>query len=66
MTLSGLSHVRPAVKGASDDQLVRQERLAFRSYAALAQVVEHIIRNDGVRGSSPLSGTTHSSIFRRL
>jgi hypothetical protein len=25
--------------------------------AALAQVVEHIIRNDGVRGSSPLSGT---------
>ena len=26
--------------------------------AALAQSVEHIIRNDGVRGSNPLSGTT--------
>jgi hypothetical protein len=26
-------------------------------YAALAQVVEHIIRNDGVAGSSPASGT---------
>ena len=25
--------------------------------AALAQLVEHIIRNDGVRGSNPLSGT---------
>jgi hypothetical protein len=25
--------------------------------AALAQVVEHIIRNDGVAGSSPASGT---------
>ncbi len=25
--------------------------------AALAQSVEHIIRNDGVRGSNPLSGT---------
>ena len=30
--------------------------------AALAQVVEHIIRNDGVRGSSPLSGTTTFSL----
>ncbi len=29
--------------------------------AALAQVVEHIIRNDGVRGSSPLSGTISCS-----
>ena len=28
--------------------------------AALAQSVEHIIRNDGVRGSNPLSGTTTS------
>ena len=26
--------------------------------AALAQLVEHIIRNDGVTGSSPVSGTT--------
>ena len=28
--------------------------------AALAQLVEHIIRNDGVVGSSPSSGTTLS------
>ncbi len=26
--------------------------------AAVAQLVEHVIRNDGVGGSSPLSGTT--------
>jgi hypothetical protein len=30
----------------------------MRECAALAQLVEHIIRNDGVRGSNPLSGTT--------
>ena len=29
-----------------------------RWYAALAQSVEHIIRNDGVTGSNPVSGTT--------
>ena len=29
----------------------------FRERAALAQLVEHIIRNDGVTGSSPVSGT---------
>jgi hypothetical protein len=28
-----------------------------KGQAALAQLVEHIIRNDGVNGSSPLSGT---------
>ena len=27
-------------------------------HAALAQLVEHIIRNDGVTGSNPVSGTT--------
>jgi hypothetical protein len=27
------------------------------SHAALAQLVEHIIRNDGVAGSNPASGT---------
>ena len=26
--------------------------------AAVAQLVEHVIRNDGVGGSSPFSGTT--------
>jgi hypothetical protein len=30
---------------------------AGAAWAALAQVVEHIIRNDGVAGSSPASGT---------
>ncbi len=29
--------------------------------AALAQLVEHIIRNDGVVGSSPISGTIKST-----
>ena len=29
--------------------------------AALAQLVEHIIRNDGATGSSPVSGTTSFS-----
>ena len=32
------------------------------SRAALAQSVEHIIRNDGVTGSNPVSGTTASSL----
>ncbi len=29
-----------------------------RPEAAVAQLVEHVIRNDGVGGSSPFSGTT--------
>ena len=33
-----------------------------RQWAALAQLVEHIIRNDGVSSSSLLSGTTYKSI----
>jgi hypothetical protein len=33
--------------------------LAFQ-IAALAQSVEHIIRNDGVVGSNPISGTSFS------
>lgn len=33
--------------------------------AALAQPVEHIIRNDGVRCSSHLSGTTFLKIFQQ-
>jgi hypothetical protein len=40
-----------------------------RRIAALAQVVEHIIRNDGVAGSSPASGTIYlqtSPEFRRF
>jgi hypothetical protein len=30
-----------------------------RASAALAQLVEHLIRNEGVTGSSPVSGTIH-------
>jgi hypothetical protein len=29
--------------------------------AAVAQLVEHVIRNDGVGGSSPFCGTTFQS-----
>ena len=35
--------------------LIRRDN---KGWAALAQLVEHIIRNDGVTGSSPVSGTT--------
>ncbi len=38
---------------------------ATRESAALAQLVEHIIRNDGVTGSSPVSGTTPLSLSAR-
>ena len=31
--------------------------------AAVAQMVEHVIRNDGVVGSSPISGTTNTYRF---
>ena len=31
--------------------------LSERRLAAVAQLVEHVIRNDGVVGSSPISGT---------
>jgi hypothetical protein len=29
-------------------------------FAAIAQLVEHVIRNDGVTGSNPVCGTSHS------
>ena len=37
--------------------------------AAVAQLVEHVIRNDGVGGSSPFSGTnkiSNNSIIQRV
>ena len=40
-------------------------RLGFQAQAAVAQMVEHVIRNDGVGGSSPFSGTSSSEKFRR-
>lgn len=39
---------------------------ALASRAALAQLVEHIIRNDGVRCSSHLSGTSFSNRWSKL
>ena len=35
-----------------------QVRIPISRFAALAQLVEHIIRNDGVVGSNPIGGTT--------
>ncbi len=37
--------------------------LARQNRAAVAQLVEHVIRNDGVGGSSPFSGTTSQVLF---
>jgi hypothetical protein len=34
--------------------------------AALAQLVEHLIRNEGVGGSNPSSGTSFLSYFHRF
>ncbi len=38
-----------------------QVRVPVLGLAAIAQLVEHVIRNDGVRGSSPACGTTGHS-----
>jgi hypothetical protein len=35
-------------------------------FAAIAQLVEHVIRNDGVTGSSPVCGTDLSAIQNSL
>ena len=42
--------------------------LTARSYrhAALAQLVEHRIRNAGVTGSSPVGGTTQSQVSETI
>ncbi len=32
--------------------------IKISAYAGLAQLVEHLIRNEGVVGSSPITGTT--------
>ena len=31
----------------------------MHSHAGIAQLVEHVIRNDGVVGSNPISGTNY-------
>ncbi len=56
----------PAKSGAPGRNQILREDACFRPgtlidarlVAALAQLVEHIIRNDGVTGSSPVSGTS--------
>ncbi len=49
------------------DQCERNEPMPIRFIdAALAQLVEHRIRNAGARGSNPLSGTTHFPVSERL
>ncbi len=37
-----------------------------RAGAAVAQLVEHVIRNDGVGGSSPFSGTSFLTIWDEI
>ena len=53
------------LSNADRDQILRDDACLRRGslieaplVAALAQLVEHIIRNDGVTGSSPVSGTS--------
>jgi hypothetical protein len=57
------------VRGAARPRFLRDDAclraaalLMARLVAALAQLVEHIIRNDGVTGSSPVSGTSDHHI----
>src|SRR6476620_11860236 len=38
----------------------RRSRYLKRRFAAIAQPVEHVIRNDGVGGSNPSCGTRHN------
>ena len=45
--------------GADTDNLCLETDPKDRS-AGVAQLVEHVIRNDGVVGSSPITGTTLS------
>src|SRR5215470_13045390 len=44
--------------------LVAKARAQLLSLAALAQLVEHLICNQGVGGSSPSGGTTHAALGR--
>ena len=53
-----------AARASSGESQLRTRREAGNRHAsaALAQSVEHIIRNDGVRCSSHLSGTIHLQV----
>ena len=49
--------IHPRLGERDLDMLSHCQVICFLNYAALAQLVEHIIRNDGVRCSNHLSGT---------
>ncbi len=51
----------PIAGGPRPAGLVFPETRPDKDIAALAQLVEHIIRNDGVVGSNPIGGTTFPS-----
>ena len=56
---------RCPISGAQRFQAIAER--AQRWSAAIAQLVEHVIRNDGVTGSSPVCGTIqHTEIVRLL
>lgn len=38
----------------------------IRACAGIAQLVEHLIRNEGVAGSSPVSGTMNKKHWKML
>ena len=67
--LAGGERESPGESSNADrDQILRDDACLRRGslieaplVAALAQLVEHIIRNDGVTGSSPVSGTIPST-----
>ena len=57
------------IVGTGDDSLVFLRYIAVfavRGLAAVAQLVEHVIRNDGVVGSIPISGTNLVCISNAL
>ncbi len=58
---SPLRDLAPLGKGAPCPGMVLNPNRSRQ--AALAQLVEHIIRNDGVTCSSHVSGTSFSAIF---
>jgi hypothetical protein len=53
-------------RGAPDIRCGRFRRFSETApwFAAIAQLVEHVIRNDGVTGSSPVCGTTRQWNYR--
>jgi hypothetical protein len=56
------NRVLPDIRGQRFEAI--SERAAWS--AAIAQLVEHVIRNDGVTGSSPVCGTNDLAAFQYL